>query len=176
MFQFSRCPSRALCIQARMTRHDPRRVSPFGYLRINTSVQLPGAFRRFRVLRRQLVPRHSSHTLKSLHFAALECSMHDSFLNRRKAIPPVQCSFVTQSNGHPRENPDDRREPNHESSIFFALRALCNFQRARHGPPNTRSSGKKKLYPPDSAMSRPPQGILAETGAGASPEPNWRNM
>gem|GEM_PF-6312267 len=44
-----------------------RRVSPFGYPRINTSVQLPEAFRRLRVLLRQLVPRHSSCTLSSFY-------------------------------------------------------------------------------------------------------------
>lgn len=42
-----------------------RRVSPFGHRRIIASVQLPDAFRRLRVLLRQLVPRHSSRTLKS---------------------------------------------------------------------------------------------------------------
>lgn len=80
MFQFSRLPSRPLCIQDRIARHYPDRISPFGYPRINTSVQLPWAFRRFRVLRRHLVPRHSSYTLLSLNFTRsfIECSMHIS--------------------------------------------------------------------------------------------------
>src|SRR3954471_17221706 len=34
MFQFTRFPSTALCVQAGMTGHDPSRVSPFGYPRI----------------------------------------------------------------------------------------------------------------------------------------------
>ena len=36
-----------LCIERTMTGHDARRVSPFGYLRIDAWVQLPVAFRRF---------------------------------------------------------------------------------------------------------------------------------
>lgn len=43
-----------------------RRVPPFGNLGITVLVQLPRAFRRLRVLLRQLVPRHSSRTLLSL--------------------------------------------------------------------------------------------------------------
>jgi hypothetical protein len=80
MFQFSRLPSRFLCIQNRITRHYSDRISPFGYPRINTSVQLPWAFRRFRVLHRHLVPRHSSYTLLSLIFTRsfIECSMYAS--------------------------------------------------------------------------------------------------
>ncbi len=34
MFQFPRCPPTALYIQARVTGHNPSRVSPFGYPRI----------------------------------------------------------------------------------------------------------------------------------------------
>ena len=49
----------------------PRRVSPFGYPRIKALVQLPWAFRRLRVLLRQLVPRHSSMTLFSLNYSQL---------------------------------------------------------------------------------------------------------
>ena len=59
-------PSNNLCIQLRVTRHYPSRVSPFGHLRIKASVQLPAAFRCLRVLLRQLIPRHSSYTLRSL--------------------------------------------------------------------------------------------------------------
>ena len=73
MFQFTRCPPRALCVQARVPRHYPRRVSPFGNPRIIAFVLLPEAYRCLHVLRRQLVPRHSSHTLCSLNifFSAL---------------------------------------------------------------------------------------------------------
>ena len=46
MFQFPRCPPRTLCIQVRVTRDQPGRVSPFGDLRITVCYQLPGAFRR----------------------------------------------------------------------------------------------------------------------------------
>ena len=46
MFQFPPFASFRLCIQRRMTGHDARRVSPFGYLRIDTRFQFPVAFRR----------------------------------------------------------------------------------------------------------------------------------
>ena len=76
MFQFTGLPPQNLFIQFWVTRHYPGRVSPFGYLGIDTSVQLPRAFRRFRVLRRQLVPRHSSHTFLSFDTrSSIECSM-----------------------------------------------------------------------------------------------------
>ena len=45
MFQFPRLPPHALCVQAWVTGHDPSWVSPFGHLRINGCVHLPGAFR-----------------------------------------------------------------------------------------------------------------------------------
>jgi hypothetical protein len=45
MFQFSPLASVPLWIQGRMTRHDSRRVSPFGHPRINAYVRLPEAFR-----------------------------------------------------------------------------------------------------------------------------------
>ena len=35
MFQFPRLPHLALCVQTRVTGHDPSRVSPFGHPRIN---------------------------------------------------------------------------------------------------------------------------------------------
>ena len=45
MFQFSPLAPRSLWIQQRVTRHDSRRVSPFGHPRINAYVRLPEAFR-----------------------------------------------------------------------------------------------------------------------------------
>src|SRR5215208_3358696 len=45
MFQFSPLAPRCLWIQQRVTRHDSRRVSPFGHPRINAYVRLPEAFR-----------------------------------------------------------------------------------------------------------------------------------
>ena len=74
MFQFTRCPSHSLCIQEWMSRYYPRRVSPFGNPRIIALVQLPEAYRRFRVLHRQLVPRHSSCALSSLNIR-VTCSV-----------------------------------------------------------------------------------------------------
>ena len=71
MFQFSGFPPHTLCIQMWVARHYSDGVSPFGHPRINTSVQLPWAFRCYRVLRRQLVPRHSSYTLFSFILVAL---------------------------------------------------------------------------------------------------------
>ena len=44
----------------------PRRVTPFGYLRIYAFRQLPGAFRSLHVLHRLLAPRHPPCTLSSL--------------------------------------------------------------------------------------------------------------
>src|SRR3954468_4200454 len=45
MFQFSPLAPHSLCIQEWVTRHDSRRVSPFGHPRINAYVRLPEAFR-----------------------------------------------------------------------------------------------------------------------------------
>jgi hypothetical protein len=45
MFQFSPLAPPSLCIQEGVTRHDSRRVSPFGHPRINAYVRLPEAFR-----------------------------------------------------------------------------------------------------------------------------------
>ena len=45
MFHFPACHLPHLFIQYGMTGHYSRRVSPFGYLRINARVQLPEAFR-----------------------------------------------------------------------------------------------------------------------------------
>ena len=45
MFQFPGFPLAALFIHAAVTGHDSRRVSPFGYLRIEAYLRLPAAFR-----------------------------------------------------------------------------------------------------------------------------------
>src|SRR5215212_5872391 len=45
MFQFSPLAPHSLWIQEWVTRHDSRRVSPFGHPRINAYVRLPEAFR-----------------------------------------------------------------------------------------------------------------------------------
>ena len=45
MFQFPGCPPHRLWIHLWVTGHDPRRVSPFGYLRFNVCLRLPAAFR-----------------------------------------------------------------------------------------------------------------------------------
>lgn len=68
MFQFTGFPPHALCIQTWVARHNSCGVAPFGYPRIKAFVQLPEAFRRLRVLRRQIVPRHSPYTLSSLYW------------------------------------------------------------------------------------------------------------
>ena len=44
MFQFPRCPPTALCIQTGVTGHDPSRVSPFGYPRIEAWSAAPRGF------------------------------------------------------------------------------------------------------------------------------------
>ena len=43
MFQFAGLPPHGLCVQPWVTGHDPSRVSPFGYPRINVCSRLPGA-------------------------------------------------------------------------------------------------------------------------------------
>jgi hypothetical protein len=45
MFQFSGLASPHLCIQCGILGHDSKRVAPFGYLRIDACVRLPGAYR-----------------------------------------------------------------------------------------------------------------------------------
>ena len=45
MFQFSGLASPHLCIQCGIPGHDSRGVAPFGYLRIDACVRLPGAYR-----------------------------------------------------------------------------------------------------------------------------------
>ena len=44
MFHFERFPPRVLCIQTRVTGHDPCRVSPFGHLRIKALSAAPRSF------------------------------------------------------------------------------------------------------------------------------------
>ena len=44
MFHFERFPPHALCVQARVTGHDPSRVSPFGHLRIVALSAAPRSF------------------------------------------------------------------------------------------------------------------------------------
>jgi hypothetical protein len=44
MFHFRRFPPRTLCVQARVTGHDPSRVSPFGHLRISALSAAPRSF------------------------------------------------------------------------------------------------------------------------------------
>ena len=46
MFQFPRCPPRALCVRARVCRLRPARVAPFGNPRLSACQPLPEAFRR----------------------------------------------------------------------------------------------------------------------------------
>ena len=66
MFQFGRSRLLNLWIQLRIVRHYSDWVAPFGYLRFNAFFQLTGAFRRFRVLLRLLMPRHPPIALNSL--------------------------------------------------------------------------------------------------------------
>ena len=92
MFQFTGFPPHTLCIQAWVTGHDSCGVSPFGYLWINTFVQLPRAFRRLRVLLRQLIPRHSSYTLISFNTLALSSARYLRFL--LKSLCNFQSAFI----------------------------------------------------------------------------------
>ena len=45
MFQFPPLASSGLWIHPVIARHDPRGVAPFGNLRINACLRLPGAYR-----------------------------------------------------------------------------------------------------------------------------------
>ena len=45
MFQFPGCPPMRLWIHLMVTGHYPRRVSPFGYPRLNACLRIPEAFR-----------------------------------------------------------------------------------------------------------------------------------
>ena len=70
MFQFPGFPLFRLCIHLKVTGHDSRRVSPFGYLRISVCLRLPVAFRSW--------PRPSS-AYGALASALCSCLLH--FLN-----------------------------------------------------------------------------------------------
>ena len=67
MFQFPGFPLSGLCIHPEVTGHDSRRVSPFGYLRINVCLRLPVAFRSW--------PRPSS-AYGALASALCSCLLH----------------------------------------------------------------------------------------------------
>ena len=90
MFRFTRFPPHSLCIQLWVAKHYSDGVSPFGYSRINALLQLPWTFRRLRVLLRQLVPRHSSHTLSSFQFNTNSRSLSSS---ARCASNQPLCNF-----------------------------------------------------------------------------------
>lgn len=110
----------------------PRRISPFGHRRIIASVQLPDAFRRLRVLHRQLVPRHSSRTLKSFsRFAklkSLECSMHTLIVERKryatvkelKRWPPQDLAIQAAAKGNDTSAPKEKQAPGTRFSKNFA--------------------------------------------------------
>lgn len=66
MFQFGRSRFLILWIQIRIVGYYSHWVAPFGYLRVYAFFQLTGAFRRFRVLLRLLIPRHPPIALNSL--------------------------------------------------------------------------------------------------------------
>ncbi len=60
MFQFPGCPPHRLCVHRRVTTHYSRRVSPFGFRKINALVQLPCAFRRLSRPSSALCPKAST--------------------------------------------------------------------------------------------------------------------
>ena len=67
MFQFPGLPLPVLCVQTGVTRHDPRRVSPFGHPRIDRLVgSYPGLIAASYVLHRLLAPRHPPCALSNL--------------------------------------------------------------------------------------------------------------
>lgn len=90
MFQFGGSRLLNLCIQLRIVGYNSHWVSPFGYLRVYALFQLTGAFRRFRVLLRLLMPRHPPIALNSLtiilsssikYIMSIRFSLEDSFLS-----------------------------------------------------------------------------------------------
>ncbi len=67
MFHFPRFAPHSLCIQLRVTRIAPRRVSPFGHLRIKACLSAPRSISSTcHVLHRLLAPRHSPCALSNL--------------------------------------------------------------------------------------------------------------
>ncbi len=76
MFHFPAFPPLALWVQARVTGHDPSRVSPFGDPRITARMAAPrGLSQPSHVLRRLLVPRHPPCALSSLtHAGGARCA------------------------------------------------------------------------------------------------------
>jgi hypothetical protein len=148
MFQFTRFPPHTLCVQVWVAWHYPRGVSPFGNLRIYAFVQLPGAFRRLRVLRRRFVPRHSSRTLKSLLLATFESSMHDSTIsicNCQRARAPHR-TFRRAANGDDTRAPNSCQALSKFSEIFpgvirseHRIEILCSHLSLQRRQPNGRS-------------------------------------
>ena len=99
MFQFPRFPSRS----RRIPRHYPRRVAPFGYLRINARLTAPRSLSRTsRALLRPLAPRRPPHALINWHVPHISLRIRSTFYSaplthqgmfRRNQSHPVQ--FLT---------------------------------------------------------------------------------
>ncbi len=87
-------------------------IPPFGNLRLFAFVQLPGAYRRLRVLHRQLVPRHSSRTLTSLFLRS--CSLRARSISYKTSMQLSKslslAAFECQSRPAARGN-DTRARP-----------------------------------------------------------------
>ena len=97
MFQFPGCPPMRLWIHLMVTGHYPRRVSPFGYPRLNACLRLPEAFRS--------LPRPSSaisamaSTLRSCSLDFFRCASPASVKLRRFFIlrPTAKLSSILRS-------------------------------------------------------------------------------
>jgi hypothetical protein len=184
MFQFTGFPPHDLCIQSRVARHYSDGVSPFGYPRINTSVQLPWAFRRYRVLLRQLVPRHSSHTLLSFIYSqlyrVLDASISSHAMQLSKSFFAGHATRRSAARGNdtsanaecqaPCEDFGPMARPARRSSGRNALPAVCAgslsassapaFGRPADSVPTPNESesfrgGLMSLRPPSKGLSRP---------------------
>ena len=79
MFHFPWFRSIALCIQTTVSRHDSRRVSPFGNLRIKACLPLPGAYRS--------LPRPSSPTDAKASIVRPYALDHEIWSSRRSCLP-----------------------------------------------------------------------------------------
>jgi hypothetical protein len=147
MFQFPRCPPPALCVQAGVTGHDPSRVSPFRYPRIEAWSAAPRGFSQpptsFIGIWRQGIHRWLFVAWEYLHFLRIAKSVRCS------------CSLCSSQRtvgvlGAGRTRPSRTRGP---------LRATTK----SHAPSKRNSDGpirRGPVVPP----ARPPMELEVETG------------
>ena len=106
MFQFPPFALPGLCVQPGVTRHDPRRVSPFGNLRVDACSSSPKLIAAYHVLHRLLTPRHPPFALSSLIEIILRARsrlLDDEFKNSSLHLVSIQLS---KTKNRPRQCPE----------------------------------------------------------------------